>query len=76
MGSFHPLPRTKAERVASGDSRLSIAELYPSRDAYIAKAMIAAQALVKERFLLPEDEKEPIDQAVALYDWAVQADRK
>ena len=36
--------------------------------------MIAAQQLVKDRLLLPEDEKEPIDQAVALYDWAV--DRK
>ena len=60
--------------MASGDLRLSIAELYPNRDAYIAKAMVAAQQLVKDRFLLPEDEKEPIDQAVALYDWAV--DRK
>ena len=76
MGSFHPFARTRAERLASGDSRPSIAELYPNRDAYIAKAMIAAQLLVKDRFLLPEDEQEPVDQAVALYDWAVQPGRK
>ena len=74
MGSFHPFARTRAERLASGDSRPSIAELYPNRDSYIAKAMIAAQQLVKDRLLLPEDEQEPVDQAVALYDWAV--DRK
>ena len=72
MGSFHPFPRTKADRLASGDSRLSIEERYPNRDAYVAKAMVAAHDLVKDRFLLPEDEQEPVEQAVALYDWAVQ----
>jgi len=76
MGSFHPFARNAAERQASGDSRPSIAELYPNRDAYVAKAMIAAHELVRDRFLLPEDEQEPVDQAVALYDWAVQADRR
>jgi len=75
MGSFHPFPRTKDERTASGDSRLSIAERYPSRDAYIAKVTAVAKGMVKDRFLLPEDLSDPIDQAVALYDWAVKTDR-
>ncbi len=71
MGSFHPFARTKAERLASGDSRLSIAERYASRADYRAKVTAVAKQLVAERFLLPEDQQEPIDQAMALYDWAV-----
>ena len=76
MGSFHPFARTKAERIASGDSRLSIEERYPSRDAYVAKAAIVAKQMVQDRFLLPEDEQEPVEQAAALYDWAAQPNRK
>ena len=76
MGSFHPFARTKAERIASGDSRLSVEERYTSRQAYETKAAAVARQLVKDRFLLPEDEQEPVDQAVALYDWSVQPTRK
>jgi hypothetical protein len=72
MGSFHPLPRTREERLESGDSRLSIAERYTSRDAYIARVTAVAKQLVQDRFLLTEDLNDPIDQAVALYDWAVK----
>jgi Alpha/beta hydrolase domain len=75
MGSFHPMARTKDERLKNGDSRLSIAERYKSRDEYIAKVTAAADGLVKARFLLPEDRSDPIDQAVALYDWAIKPDR-
>ena len=75
MGSFHPLPRTRQERLETGDSRLSIAERYKNREEYIARATAVAGQLVEERFLLPEDQSEPIDQAVALYDWAVKPDR-
>ena len=69
------MTRTKEERLASGDSRLSIAERYKSRDDYIAKVTAVAQTMVKDRFLLPEDLNDPIDQATALYDWAVKPDR-
>ncbi len=75
MGSFHPLPRTREERLKTGDSRLSIAERYPSRDAYVAEVTAVAKRLVDDRFLLPEDLNDPIDQAVALYDWAVDRGR-
>lgn len=75
MGSFHPMPRTKEERLAKGDSRLSIAERYQSRDEYLAKVTAVAKKMVKDRFLLPEDLNDPIDQALALYDWTVKPDR-
>jgi hypothetical protein len=55
QGSFFPLPLTKAERDKSGDPRLSIAERYPSKDAYLAKIKAAADSLVKGRYLLAED---------------------
>ena len=57
------------------DSRPSIAETYADRAAYVAKAEAAAKELVSQRFLLPEDEQEPVDQAVALYDWAANPNR-
>ncbi len=72
MGSFHPFVRTKAERTTSGDSRLSIEERYTSREDYRAKAEMVAKQLVQDRFLLPQDAQEPVEQAVALYDWGVQ----
>src|SRR5262249_18963365 len=52
-GSAIFFARTKAEREASGDPRLSLEERYGSRDAYVAKVKAAADALVAERLLLP-----------------------
>jgi hypothetical protein len=54
-GSFAPFARTKAEREASGDPRLSLEERYGSRATYVAKVKAAADALVAERLLLPAD---------------------
>ena len=54
-GSFIPFARTAAERAASGDPRLSLAERYASRDAYAAQVRAAADALVAARLMLPED---------------------
>ncbi len=54
-GSFMPFPATKADRDKSGDPRLSIAERYPSRDAYLTKVKAAADDLVKGRYVLAED---------------------
>jgi len=47
--------RTKAEREAKGDPRLSIEERYPGRGAYVEKVKEAVDGLVREGFLLPED---------------------
>ena len=54
-GGYVPFARTRAERLAAGDPRLSIEERYPSLRSYHASATAQADALVKERFLLPED---------------------
>lgn len=55
QGSFIPFAATKAERLAVGDSRLSIEERYPSKGVYVAAFKKAADDLVAQRFLLPED---------------------
>ena len=55
QGSFIPFAATRAERLATGDPRLSIEERYPSKEAYIAAFRKAADDLVAERYLLPED---------------------
>ncbi len=52
---YIPFARTKAERVASGDPRLSIEERYPSLWSYFAAAQTHADELVKQRLLLPDD---------------------
>lgn len=71
IGAYRPLPRTAADRERAGDSRQSIAERYPSRDAYLGRIAQAAIALVDERYLLADDVPGLISQAAAHYDWAV-----
>ena len=55
LGSFFPLPETKAEAEAAGDPRQPIAERYPSREEYLAKFREAASKLADDGFLLRED---------------------
>ncbi len=55
LGSFLPFARNAAEREKSGDSRLSVAERYASREQYMGKFAEAAMNMIKERFLLRED---------------------
>ena len=45
-GSFLPFAKTKAERLASGDPRLSLEERYPNHDSYVKKVEQAAKKLV------------------------------
>jgi hypothetical protein len=54
-GTYIPFAKTRAERETRGDPRPSLEERYGTRDAYAAKIAEAAEALVKARFLLPED---------------------
>src|SRR5437899_5120268 len=55
-GSAIAFAQTKTERLAHGDSRLSIAERYPGGQAEYAKKYAAAvDKLVSERYLLPMD---------------------
>jgi Alpha/beta hydrolase domain len=54
-GSFFALPKTAAERQASGDSRLSLVERYKDNDGYVAQVTAAVAKLVSEKFLIQED---------------------
>jgi hypothetical protein len=72
-GSMIPFARTRAEREARGDSRLSLEERYMGRDQYVGKVALAARKLVEQGYLLPEDVPDMIDFAAAQYDWALMA---
>ncbi len=65
LGSFIPFFRTKAERIAAEDPRLSLEERYPTHDVYIEKVSAAAARLVADRFLLPQDADLLVSQAKA-----------
>ena len=54
-GQYIPFPKTQADRLASGDPRLSVQERYASYDGYRSKVMAAVNELVKKRFMLCED---------------------
>jgi hypothetical protein len=55
VGSFIPFARTKAEREAAGDPRLSIEERYKDKEEYLRRVKEAAVALTGSGFLLKED---------------------
>jgi hypothetical protein len=64
-GSFVPFAETKAERLASGDSRKSLEERYKDHSGFVRAVERAARRLVHERFLLEEDAQRFIDAAEA-----------
>ena len=55
VGGYVPFAKTKAERLAAGDPRLSLEERYGTHEKYVAVVRKAAATLVHERFLLQED---------------------
>ncbi len=73
-GSTIPFPRTRDERTASGDSRLSLEERYPGGEAeYVASYGEAADALVAEGYLLPADAETLKASAAAAWRAAIAA---
>jgi hypothetical protein len=70
IGSYLPLPKTRAERERTGDARQSIEERYPNRQAYLDRIAAAARELVEQRYLLADDVPELIARAQAHFDWA------
>ncbi len=64
-GGEIPFAKTKAEREAAGDPRLSIEERYGTHENYVAKVKAAAQSLVQQRFLVQEDADRLIKEADA-----------
>ena len=73
IGSYLPFARTKAERDASGDTRLSIEERYRSREEYLGRVGAAALALVRERLLLPQDVPTVLERATTHWEWRAAA---
>jgi Alpha/beta hydrolase domain len=53
--SYLPFPKTAADRQKSGDPRKSIAERYRDREDYLTQFTKAVDALVEQRWVLPED---------------------
>jgi Alpha/beta hydrolase domain len=55
QGSFIPFAPDLGAREASGDPRPSLAERYPDQATYVSAFRAAADRLVTQRFLLPDD---------------------
>ena len=54
-GSYLPFPKDAAAGKQSGDPRKSIAERYSGREAYLEQFAHAADELIQQRWILPED---------------------
>ena len=68
-GSMIPFARTKAERMQSGDPRLSIEERYSGKDDYLKKFESAAQTLAHDGYLLSKDVPELTKRGAAEWDF-------
>ncbi len=71
LGATLPFAATPEARQARADPRPSIAERYGSKDMYLVQVNQAAQALVREGYLLAEEVDQVIDQAGEHYDLLV-----
>jgi hypothetical protein len=70
LGSYVPFARTKAERDARHDPRLSVEERYRDRDDYLQKIRASAATLVKDRFLLQDDVDDVVQRATRHWAYA------
>lgn len=68
-GSYIPFPRTRAERLKTGDPRPSIEERYASRNEYLEKAGAWARTLADRGYLLDRDVAATVERAAAEWDW-------
>jgi hypothetical protein len=63
-GQYILFPKTKAERLASGDPRSSIEERYGNIENYTSRLQTAIDGLVRSGFLLPDDAKTALNKTV------------
>jgi hypothetical protein len=63
VAGFIPFAATKAERLASGDPRLSLEERYQTHEGYVKAVAAAADSLVKQGYLLRTDADAMVVQA-------------
>src|ERR1700733_6023597 len=64
-GSYIPFAVHKADRTASGDPRLSLEERYTTHASYVSAVTAAANDLVGQGYLLPEDARRLVTEAQA-----------
>ena len=64
-GGMIPFAKTKAQRIANEDPRLSLEERYSTHEGYVAAVKAAARKVVMQGFLLEADEKALIAAAEA-----------
>jgi len=64
-GSFIPFHKTQAARLAAGDGRPSLEELYGDQAGYVAAVTAAANELVGQRLLLQRDADAIVARAIA-----------
>jgi alpha/beta hydrolase family protein len=63
VGGMIPFAKTKTERLATGDPRLSLEERYTNHDGYVAAVQTAAANALAQGFLLKEDADDLVQQA-------------
>ena len=68
IGSTIPFPLSEGERAATGDPRRSIAARYPGKTAYLDQVRHAAQSLIDDGYLLPEDLERILAQSARRWD--------
>lgn len=66
-GAYIPFAKTKAERTANHDPRLSLEERYTTHEGYVDAVKKAAAQAVADRFLLPGDAARLVREAEASY---------
>jgi hypothetical protein len=68
QGSTFPFPATKADRLSTGDPRLSIEERYKDRASYLDAVKNAAENMVERRLIPKEDIERSVERAAARWD--------
>jgi hypothetical protein len=63
QGGYVPFAATRAEREQSGDPRMSVEERYGTLEGYVCTVKQAAEAAVRNRFLLRDDADQMIREA-------------
>lgn len=71
-GAWVPFAKTKAEREAANDPRLSLEERYASKDAYLDQVKAAVRKLIEQRFLTDADLEPQLKQASERWDWVMR----
>ena len=71
LGTYIPLPRTEAERRATGDPRPSVEAFYGTRERFLARVREAGAQLVSEGFLLQRDVPLVEKRASERWDWVM-----